>query len=608
MAKEDLRVYLDHLIKRENLRYHRSREIVSSSGNPTLRMSDLFGDHPSSRANSLRKPDFQRTTWSWTAEDCVSLLESIVNEQVIPSIIMWMSPENGYDYILDGGHRISVVLAWLNDDWGEKLQIEAYRDEEEETLIKQAALEVRNLVKARIGSISDFQEADKEFHRAVMEDKAPRLVLSPVTFKRGIFYQQLRKGEIGFHVLWVTGDYEKAEQSFLKINKGGKPLSEWETAVVDNRHSSFIRTVMSLTSVSSTRHYWHTKDLDEAKQEATQKKIDEIIDGINKLHETIFKPVYEIPIRRLQQPLFVAPDTQTKPFWLSQLLTIIEGGKGREGETRKLIDREKKASPEEIISNGMELVSDTLDAFSHLVGPSSKSLAVVPALYFYTDTGRYVRSLLYGLLYWLLAGSEENVLNRKRVFSIHRAAFEQILLDNKEDVVTGITRKTGSGHEITSQTAQYYQGLVELLIQHKDDIQSTAFSAGYSTLVKKLTNRASKVRVSPLGRSRLFTPNQKSALILDNFFQTPNRCGICDGILDLTADLQHDHILEHAKGGKTVPENQRLVHPFCNNQANREIILAGKDGRESIKLPRFIDPDLAIEPLQLELFDDSYFA
>ncbi len=488
------------------------------------------------------------------------------------------------------------------------LQTDAYRDEEEERIIKQAAWEVSNLVKARVGSISDFQEADREFTRAVMEeDKAPRHVLNPVTFNRGLFYQRLKRGEIGFHILWVVGDYEKAEQSFLKINKGGRPLSEWETAVVENRHSSFMRTVMSLTSVSSTKHYWHTKDLAEGTQEATKKKTEEIISGIEKLHEILFKPTYETPIRRLQQPLFVAPDIQTRSQWLSQLLTVVEGGKGREGETRKLIERDKNALPEEIINNGWELVDDTLDAFSHLVGPSPKSLAVVPTLYFYTDAGRYVRSLLYGLLYWLLSGSEENVLNRKRVLSIHRAAFEQILLDNKEDVVTGITRKTGSGHEITSQTAQYYQGLLELLIQHKDDVQSTAFSADYSALAKRLTNKASKVRIS-LGRSRLFTPNQKSALILDNFFYNPNRCGICDGILDPTADLQHDHILEHAKGGKTLPENQRLVHPFCNNPANREIILAGKSGIESIKLPRFIDPDLATEPRQLELFDDPYFA
>ena len=242
MAKEDLKVYLDHLIKRENLRFHRSREIVSSSGMPTLRMGDLFRDHPSSRANSLRKPDFQRTTWSWTAEDCVSLLDSIINEQVIPSIIMWTSPENGYDYVLDGGHRISVVLARLNDNWGDNLPSEIYRDEEEEKIIKQAAWEVRSLVKAKIGSINDFQEADKEFNQAVMSDKAPRLVLPPITFNRGIFYQRLKKGEIGFHILWVIGDYEKAEQSFLKINKGGNPLSVWEKALVENRRSSLCET------------------------------------------------------------------------------------------------------------------------------------------------------------------------------------------------------------------------------------------------------------------------------------------------------------------------------------------------------------------------------
>jgi hypothetical protein len=607
MATEALKVYLDHLIKRENLRYQRSSEKMSTTPPSLLRMSDLFGDHRSARAASLRKPDFQRTTWSWTAEDCVSLLESIVNEQVIPSIIMWASPENAQDYVLDGGHRISVVMAWLNDDWGDNLRSDVYRDEEEERIIKQAAKEVRDLVKARIGSISDFQQAEEEFTRAVMDEKAPKSVLDPKTFKRGYFYQRLRKGDIGFHILWVIGDYEKAEQSFLKINKSGRPLSEWETTIVENRYSSFIRNIMAISSVSSAKHYWHTKDLDEGMQEENQKKIDEIIAGVNKLHEILFKPTYETPIRRLQQPLLVPPDIQTKPLWLSQLLTIVQGGKGQNAETRKLIERDKNASPDEIISHGRELVHDTLDVLSHLVGPSPKSLAVVPVLYFYTNAGRYVRSLLYGLVYWLHSGSEEDILNRKRIFSIHRSAFEQMLLGNKADVVTGITRKTGSGQEVTNQTAQYYQGLLELLIQHKDDIESKAFSEGYSGLTKKLTHiEFSSVRNSS-GKSRQFTPNQKSALVLDNFFRNPNRCDICGGVLDPAADLQHDHIFEHARGGKTLPSNQRLVHPFCNNPTNREVIEAGRNGKETIRLPRFIDPDLTTEPLQLELFDDSSF-
>lgn len=144
---------------------------------------------------------------------------------------------------------------------------------------------------------------------------------------------------------------------------------------------------------------------------------------------------------------------------------------------------------------------------------------------------------------------------------------------------------------------------MELLVRYKDELQSSAFSDGYADLAKSLTNRASKVRVS-LGKSRAFTSSQKSALVLENFFSNPNRCGICEGILDPSSDLQHDHIEEHAKGGKTLPDNQRLVHPFCNNPANREVIEAGRRGEESVRLPRFYDPELSTGPLQLQLFDD----
>jgi HNH endonuclease len=237
---------------------------------------------------------------------------------------------------------------------------------------------------------------------------------------------------------------------------------------------------------------------------------------------------------------------------------------------------------------------------------SPKSLAVLPVLYFYTESARYVRSLLYGWLHWLLSGSDTDILNRKRVFSIHRAIFEQILLENKNDITTGITRKTGSGPEVTNQTAQYYQGLLELLVEHKDDIQSEVFNRGYMSLTRRLTNKPSRVKVSR-GISRAFTTNQRSTIVLANLFSNPNRCGICGGMLDPAADLQHDHILEFSKGGRTTIDNQRLTHPFCNN--NREIIEAGRNGKESIKLPAFVDPALSTEPIQLTLrfFDDPLF-
>jgi Protein of unknown function DUF262 len=124
MTKE-LRVYLDRQIPHDNLLYKSSSEKITHDAPqelpPKLQLMELFGED--AKDDLLRKPDFQRATSAWTPEECVSLLHSVLNEQVIPSIIMWRSPENHW-YVLDRGHRLSVVLAWIRDDWGDTLASE----------------------------------------------------------------------------------------------------------------------------------------------------------------------------------------------------------------------------------------------------------------------------------------------------------------------------------------------------------------------------------------------------------------------------------------------------------------------------------------------------
>ncbi len=368
--EDDLRVYLDHLIIRQSLRYKRPEEKTDYAPQqqlPTLRVSDLIGDHASSRISFLRKPDFQRATWAWTPEDCVSLLDSVVNEQVIPSIIMWTSPESDLDYVLDGGHRISVVLAWLRDDWGDKV-LPPYVDEEQERSIRKAAARVKQHVREKIGTIDDFREAEEEFDRIVNEGQAPKKVLPLRTFERAHFYRKLQRGNINFPILWVTGDYEKAAQSFLKINKTGRNLSDWETKLLENRDSSFARVVMSIANIDSARHYWPSDVPETSNKAELAGKITEIVDGIDKLHGILFQPSYESPAksRRLQQPLLIAPSVEMKPFYLAELLTVMEGGKGQEAETEKLMKNDKAESPEKIIVNGWRLVDEALTTFEHL--------------------------------------------------------------------------------------------------------------------------------------------------------------------------------------------------------------------------------------------------
>lgn len=111
MAKKELKVYLDHHIRRDNLLYKRASSATNGDEQiqyeTHIQIRDLFGERP--KARRLRKPDLQRATSAWSAKDCADLLEDVLKEQVVPSVIMWLSPDN-LQYVLDGGHRIQFCL------------------------------------------------------------------------------------------------------------------------------------------------------------------------------------------------------------------------------------------------------------------------------------------------------------------------------------------------------------------------------------------------------------------------------------------------------------------------------------------------------------------
>jgi hypothetical protein len=65
-------------------------------------------------------------------------------------------------------------------------------------------------------------------------------------------------------------------------------------------------------------------------------------------------------------------------------------------------------------------------------------------------------------------------------------------------------------------------------------------------------------------KARLFTFAFKKSL-----YDTSPICQICGQKIESLDDAQVDHISEYHKGGKTVPENGRLVHRFCNKARSR---------------------------------------
>ena len=103
---------------------------------------------------SLRKPDFQRETNHWSPEQVVSLLECFVNGDLIPSVILWKSPL--YLFVIDGGHRLSVLRAWAEDDFGDGAISQSFFGYEISKEQKRVAKRTRDLIEERVGKYAQI--------------------------------------------------------------------------------------------------------------------------------------------------------------------------------------------------------------------------------------------------------------------------------------------------------------------------------------------------------------------------------------------------------------------------------------------------------------------
>jgi len=590
--KEKLRVYLDHLIQRDSFLYRRVQQDAEEPAQQRdhLTISSLYGED--SVKQYLRKPDFQRSTWAWSPEDCVSLLDSVLNEQVVPSVIMWLSPDN-LQYVLDGGHRISVLLAWMSDDWGDRVQADRFADSELVSETRKAARRVRELLIDRsIGSFEDHQLAARKFDNAFRAHSDPNEELSPVELARAKLVRRWKAVNMGFPILWVKGDHETAEKSFLKINKSGRRLSDWETKFVENRSSAFARAIMSVAIPHQAERCWP------AQIQGGVRRRDPDIAGIAQqvvekaaaLHDLLFKPPFRTPVSDPRLPLMGAPFSQPelKPAWISELLTITEGSSGSRAQTEKLLRRGLNDPPARIVTGGLRIIKTALDAVGHLHGPSPRSLALAPLVYYYNAQGVYVRSLLYGMLFWLNSGNDEEKLQRKLTFAVYRKYFEHLLLEKKSLIVARTTRRIGSGTEVTQQTARYYNGLLSLLMAHAGEVSTDEFSHGHEELLETLGANDEKSKRALARHQRTFRGGQRTGVEVREFLASLQHCEICGGRFYPGQFTQIDHVQEYSAGGFTTSDNGRSTHPFCNN--NRRRIQALQRTQEKVTLPKFEDP------------------
>lgn len=263
------KVNLDAMIPRAD--FAATEEAYEMDLFTTFKISEL--DKQSPIRSLLRKPDFQRETNHWTPAQVVTFLASFLDNELIPAVILWKSPR--HLFVIDGGHRLSALRAWMEDDYGDGNVSSAFYNNEISEEQKRVARRTRTLVNTKIGKFSTLSAVVNGELEGLPEQKAR----SSRLFTRALALQ------------WVQGNAAVAESSFFKINSQGTPLDPVEEMLLRHRRKPVAIGARAIVRAGVGHKYWSAFTAE------SQGRVEE---EANKLYELLFNPEVPLPDQDLR--------------------------------------------------------------------------------------------------------------------------------------------------------------------------------------------------------------------------------------------------------------------------------------------------------------------
>jgi hypothetical protein len=517
MALRSNLVNLDAMIKREDFAASgaesSSFENVSTISLRDFTKGGLIGP-------SLRKPDFQRETNHWSPDQVVSLLECFVNGDLIPSVILWQSPT--YLFVIDGGHRLSALKAWIDDDYGDGPTSQpffGYKISDEQ---KKNALKVRNLVNKKIGSWQHFLAKTEDENLDPSERKKINALITR-----------------GLPIQWVKGDADKAESSFFKINTKGTPLDGIEELLLKSRKKPISIAARAIIRAGKGHRYWSSFNRDSALA---------IEDQAGSLHSVLFDPEIKSPIKTLDLPLGGPRGVRTALQALIDLALIAT--RDQQGNPKKIEDTPDDTDGEET----KKVLSKTLALARRVTGNDGGSLGLHPAVYFYGPTGRHSGPMFMGTMTLVGRKISNNDKYFFKKFTEIREQLETILITHK-DLIATILQKYISPKRVD----KYADFLDEVINSLVDNVTLSDVD------LVKMAGLDGKVVVGNANDfSKHFSDDAKSEAFITSALRNSIKCPLCRGYLDTNKSVSYDHIIRAREGGNGNPDNCSLTHPYCN--------------------------------------------
>jgi hypothetical protein len=468
----------------------------------------------------LRKPDFQRETNHWSPDQIVTFIKSFLDNQLIPALILWKSPS--HIFVIDGGHRLSALRAWMKDDYGDgAISLEFYNGEISDEQ-KKIAKRTRLLVDRTVGRYT------------TLKDKVGSTTAAPEEIKRAgnLFTRAL-------DLQWVQGNADVAETSFFNINSQGTPLDDIESALIKNRKKPVAIASRAILRAGTGHKYWSHFPA------PRQHEIEELA---TEFHELLFDPEAEIPIRTLELPLggSVSPVNA-----LQLLIDFLAIASSPQNGSRTI----SSGNDDDIGNDTIEVLILAKEVALRIVGNGSASLGLHPAVYFYNDRGSYSRHFFLGIVRLITEKVRNNDGAFFKKFTKVRGKLEDFLITNKSLINQAFANVNRDARVVRVRDMMI--SLIDRIAKGETvNVEDLFASIGLTGRILDLQKVVTQTSVSN---------DTKSAVFIKTALQNASKCPLCDGLLFPTKSVSYDHKVRVRDGGKGERENVQMTHPFCNS-------------------------------------------
>lgn len=468
----------------------------------------------------LRKPDFQRETNEWDSKKIVEFIESFLEGDLIPSIILWRS-ESGLIFVIDGAHRLSALISWIYDDYGDgKISKEFYENDLPADQIKYAH-STRNLINKRIGGYQDIEAASLEnASSADYIKKSNNIAVNAV------------------QVQWVSGNAQKAEHSFFNINQKASKIDRTELKLLESRKKANCISARAIIRGGKGHKYWSNFS---AENQAEIQRLS------REIHEILFTPQLTTPVKTMDIPIGgKVSSAQTLPL----ILEFVNQVNNVPKEFKDTLNDDSDGGGTVTYLKVARKIAWRINSVH------ASSLGLHPIIYFYSREGKYKSASFNAITSFVLELIRQKKLKE---FVEARSEFENFIL-NSDYVTQQINRKYRSASKGLPHIIRFYFSMLENINQgydYKTSINQIVATQEFNYIV--LTD---EVAEGPSNRSN-FDNNSKAAVFINEALQNGIKCKICRGLIHKNS-ITIDHVQKKEEGGLGTLENGQLAHPYCN--------------------------------------------